>query len=108
MNHIPDAFFYSPISHAHPISLRCKLPGEWEFWANFDECLISRCQELWILCIPGWTKSTGCKAERALAEKYHLPIRFVIMHPEYAVDDKLRYEITDTEPEDTYVAQYFS
>jgi len=108
MNHQPGIFFYSPIVHCHPISMRCELPGEWEFWASFDECLISRCQELWILCIPGWTKSTGVKAERKIAEKFGIPIRFVVLHPEFPIDDKYRYEMTNTEPEDTYVAQHFS
>jgi len=108
MNHTQDTYFYSPIAHTHPIAIRCKLPGEWQFWANFDECLVARCNELWILCVPGWTKSTGVKAERKLAEKFGLPIRFVILHPEHPTESNLRYEVTDTEPEDNYVAQHFS
>lgn len=108
MNHQRHIYFYSPIVHCHPISRRCTLPGEWEFWAEFDECLISRCQELWILCLPGWTKSTGVKAERKLAEKFGIPVRFVLLHPEQPEDSPLRYETVDSEPEDPYVAQYFS
>jgi hypothetical protein len=108
MTHQKDTYFYSPIAHTHPVALRVKLPIEWQFWAAFDECVLSRCSEIWILCSPGWTKSTGVKAERLLAEKFGLPIRFVIVHPENPADSEQRYEVTDVEPEDNYVAQYFS
>jgi len=108
MNHVKDTYFYSPIAHTHPIAIRCKLPGEWQFWAAFDDCVISKCDAIWILCVPGWTKSTGVKAERKLAEKYGLPCRFIVLHPEHPVESDLRYEVVDAEPEDTYVPQYFS
>ena len=71
-------FFLSPISHTHPISIRCRLPGEWQYWASYDECLISRCDELWILCIDGFLESTGVSAEKKIAEKTGLPIKYVV------------------------------
>jgi len=103
-----DTFFYSPIAHAHTIALRSELPHEWQFWAAFDECFLSKCDELWVLTVPGWKRSTGVVAERKIAEKYGLPIRFIILHPEQPTESDLRYEVVDTEPEDTYVPQYFS
>lgn len=102
MNHMKNKCFYSPIANAHPIATRCSLPGEWEFWADFDECILSRCDEMWILCIPGWTKSTGVKTERQISEKFNIPIRFVILNPEQSADSPERYTLTDTEPEDPY------
>ena len=50
----------------------------------------------------------GLKAERKLAEKFGIPVRFVLLHPEQPEDSPLRYETVDSEPEDPYVAQYFS
>jgi hypothetical protein len=108
MVHTKDTYFYSPIAHTHPIAVRVKLPIEWEFWANFDECILSRCSELWVLTAPGWSRSTGVTAEIKIAEKLNLPVRYVIVHPEHAADSDLRYEITDVRPEDNYTPTFFS
>lgn len=103
-----NTHFYSPIAHTHPVAVRVKLPIEWQFWASFDECILSRCDAMWILCTPGWTKSTGVTAERKLAEKFGIPILYVILHPDQPADSARRYEITHVAPEDNYVSQYFS
>jgi hypothetical protein len=108
MTHRKDTFFYSPIAHTHPVAMRVKLPIEWEFWAAFDECLVSKCDEVWVLCVPGFTRSTGINAERKLAKKFGLVTRFVVLHPEHSMESDLRYEVTDIEPEDNYAPQYFS
>lgn len=77
MNQYPDTTFFSPIVHAHFISTQCIIPVEWEYWAKQDECMISRCEEVWVFCISGWNSSVGVAAERLLAVKYNLPIRFL-------------------------------
>jgi hypothetical protein len=98
MNNIKNGqYFYSPIAHTHPIAERCTLPIEWEFWAHFDECILSRCSEMWILTIPGFTISTGVKAEREICKKFGVPVRFVIPQADGT------YAVTDTEPEDVPV-----
>lgn len=97
MNNHRDKYFYSPIAHTHPIAERCTLPIEWEFWANFDECILSRCSEMWILTIPGFSVSTGVKAERKIAERFGLPVRFIIPQADGT------YTVSDTEPEDVPV-----
>ncbi len=84
---------YSPIVHTHPIADACTLPGHWQFWETCDKALLSRCNEIWVFCIPGWTKSTGVKAERKIASDYGLATRFVVAQPDGT------YSITDTEPE---------
>lgn len=94
MNNRPDVFFFSPITHAHPIAAECSLPYQWEFWAAIDECMISRCEEIWILCIPGFKKSTGVNAEREISLRLGLLCRFVIPQADGS------YTVTDTEPED--------
>lgn len=97
MNNVKDCYFYSPIAHTHPIAERCTLPIQWQFWADFDECILSRCNEIWILTIPGFSVSTGVKAERKIAERFGLPIRFIIPQAEG------HYTVSDTEPEDAPV-----
>ena len=77
MNNVKNTCFYSPIAHTHPIALRCQLPIFWEFWKQFDECMLSRCSEIWVLKIDGWDKSTGVKAELEIARKFGLPVVFI-------------------------------
>ena len=51
---------------------------EWEFWANFDTTLLSKCEEFWVLCVPGFRESVGIKAERSVAAGLGLPMRFLV------------------------------
>lgn len=89
-----DTFFFSPIAHAHPIAIECTLPSDWQFWAEIDECMISRCEEIWVLTLPGFKKSTGVNAERKIAERLGLLCRFIIPQSDGS------YVISDTEPDD--------
>ena len=93
MNNIPDVqMFYSPIAHTHPIAVNCVMPGDWLFWMNCDKAVLSRCSEIWVFCIPGWTTSTGVTAERKIAEEYGLTTKFVIPMADGT------YQITEAEP----------
>lgn len=94
MSNRQDFFFFSPIAAVDTISREHSLPYKWEFWAALDECMLSRCEEFWILCIPGFKNSTGVSAERVIAARLGLPLRFVIPQPDNT------YIVTDTEPED--------
>lgn len=93
MNNVPDIqCFYSPIASVHLVAKTCKLPGHWEYWATVDECILSRCTEIWTLCIPGWKTSTGVNAERKIAARVGLGEKFVVPNPDGT------YSITDSEP----------
>lgn len=72
-----DLFFFSPILHSHPLTVHGGVPGNWEFWAGFDHALISKSDEVWILCLPGFEKSVGVNAEKKLAQSWNMPIRYV-------------------------------
>lgn len=87
MNHYQDKSFYSPITHTHPIAIHCKLPGHWEFWKQFDEVMISRSDEIWVLCIDGWETSKGIQGELEIAKEFGLPVKFItpLENGEYAV-----------------------
>lgn len=70
-------YVYSPIAHTHPIAKVATLPTDWEFWRGFDEAVISRATELWVLTLDGWDESRGVRAEIEIARRYGVAIRMV-------------------------------
>jgi nucleoside 2-deoxyribosyltransferase len=54
---------YSPIVHNHPIASLVELPKDWAFWREVDLLMLSRCDCLCVLCLEGWDKSVGVRAE---------------------------------------------
>ena len=67
---------YAPIAHSHPMT-KYGVPGHWEFWAAYDKLVISKCAEVWILMLEGWTKSVGITAEIKLTKELGVPIRYI-------------------------------
>ena len=60
---------FSPLSHSHPISEHCDVdPCDNGFWLRQDLWILKFCDELHILCLPGWDESKGIKAEIEYAE----------------------------------------
>ena len=60
---------FSPLSHSHPISNHCKVdPTDHDFWLRQDLWILDICDEMHILCLPGWDESKGIKAEIEYAE----------------------------------------
>lgn len=68
---------FSPIAHSWPIAKQGDLPTDWEYWEENCKLFVSRCQELWIVMIPGWETSTGVLAERDYAREIGLNIKYV-------------------------------
>lgn len=68
---------YSPIVHNHRIAMDYGLPTEWEYWRQFDEVMISRCDELCVLMIDGWDKSKGVEDEIKIAQNLRKRIRYL-------------------------------
>jgi len=58
---------YSPIAHSHPIAVRGGLPTDWGFWQTFDHVMLTRCDAMTVLMLPGWDESVGVKSEVATA-----------------------------------------
>lgn len=66
---------YSPIVNNHHIGVSLldnKLWHEqssgWEYWNEFDTELITRCDEMYVLMIPGTSESVGVRAEIEIAK----------------------------------------
>ena len=64
---------YSPLTHNVPIN-ELGIHGNWLTWKNFDHGMLSRCDRLIVLKLPGWENSKGVAAEVACAQKLNLPI----------------------------------
>ena len=70
---------YSPIAHNHPL-VKFGLPTGWDYWERYDSVFLKKCDELWVLMLPGWKKSTGVKAEIKIALDKGMPV--VMLDPE--------------------------
>ncbi len=78
MNHYAALAFFSPICHSHIIARNCNILGQWEYWKHLDEIMISKCDELWVLCLEGWEKSVGVTAEVKYAKELGLEIKYIL------------------------------
>lgn len=67
---------YSPIVHFAYVAEEYNLPMDFDFWQGINKAMLSRCQELLVLTIPGWEKSKGVQAEIEMAEEIGIPIRY--------------------------------
>jgi hypothetical protein len=72
-------YVFSPISHTHPIAeASCgKLPRGWDFWEGYDTAILSGCEKVIVLRLPGWDSSTGVQAEIKIATKLEIPIEYI-------------------------------
>ena len=66
---------FSPIAHSHFIAESGYLPAEWSFWRDKDLDILSRCDELYVMKIPGWQDSVGLKAEVLFAFECEIPVK---------------------------------
>lgn len=70
---------YSPLTHNLPID-RLGIHGTWETWKGFDHMMLSKCDRLIVLKLPGWENSKGVAAEIACAKELELPIEWMEIH----------------------------
>ena len=68
---------YSPIAHTHALAQTSQLPTDFEFWGDFDEAMISRCSELWVLMLDGYDESRGVAEEIAIADAREIPVVYM-------------------------------
>ena len=62
---------FSPLTMTHPIDLVLAADGETlgsEFWVDFDEAFVARCDSISVLQLPGWDQSSGVTREIAAFE----------------------------------------
>lgn len=69
-------FAFSPISMCHPIAVAHQLPTHWQFWEEYDNLMISKCDRLVVLMLPGWRESNGVISEVIQAIKLGKPVEY--------------------------------
>ena len=82
---------YAPIVHSHHIAeLLLQMGGEkkaFDYWRKYDIDILRRCDQLRVLCLPGWQESVGLTEEIATARAIHLETSYMDME---LVDEWLR------------------
>lgn len=68
---------FSPIVHNHPVAVFRDLGRGWEFWKQYDELMLRKCDGLIVLRLEGWQESVGVQAEIKLAKELGLPIIYM-------------------------------
>jgi len=58
----------------HEVVDRFELPGDFEYWKAYCFDILKRCDEMHILCLPGWAESRGIKAEIEFCREHNIPI----------------------------------
>lgn len=68
---------FSPIAYSYEMAERFGLCGSWDFWEKLDLDFLIRCDELWVLMLPGWDQSRGVEAEIDFAQRHGIPVTYL-------------------------------
>lgn len=79
-------FVYSPLTHNLPID-QWGFHGNWQTWKDFDHTMVSKCDGLIVLKLPGWEESQGVQAEIEYAKKLGLTIEWIEFDETVLPDD---------------------
>lgn len=52
-------------------------PGTWDYWKDYSEVLLSRCDKMIVIMFEGWEQSVGLKAEIEIAKSLNIPIEYI-------------------------------
>src|SRR5271157_2943825 len=66
---------FSPIAHTHPIA-QYDLPKGWDFWQQYDEAFLERCDAMIVLMLDGYRESKGLRGETEYMRKHGKPIEW--------------------------------
>lgn len=67
----------SPLFNHFVIIQKHDVPGNWDFWADYSRELLARCDQIWVLKLPGWDASVGVAGEIEVAGERMIPIKFL-------------------------------
>lgn len=70
-------YIFSPISHTHPIAKAGSLPLGWDYWEGYDRRVLSSCDKIMVLRIPGWEDSKGVQAEIQIGKELGIMIEYI-------------------------------
>ena len=61
----------------HEVAVRHELDGTYDYWEKYCLDILKRCDEMIVLCLPGWTESRGVKGEMEFCRRNGIPITFM-------------------------------
>jgi hypothetical protein len=70
---------FSPITHSHPMHTIGCCKGDWSFWEKVDRDYLAVSNQLIILLLEGWDRSTGLNAELGLARDAGIPVHYLLV-----------------------------
>lgn len=70
-------YAFSVVLHCHEMSKVHNIPKTYDFWEGYCETMISHCDCVHVLMIPGYEQSTGVNGEIDLANKYNKQIVYI-------------------------------
>lgn len=76
-----DYIIFSPIAY-NGSWIDKGVRGDWEFWKEFDLKIISKCEGVIVLTMPGWENSVGVTEEVEFAKEMAIPVYY--LSPEQA------------------------
>lgn len=71
-----NIYAFSPIAYNHPM-LKFNLPGNWEFWEEYDKAFLDHSDLVVVLMIDGWDISVGVQAEIEYAGEIGIPVIYL-------------------------------
>ena len=68
---------FSPTVHCHEMAIKHELPKTHAFWLKYDDAMIEKSDEVWVLCMPGYKQSKGITHELETAAKLGKPVIYL-------------------------------
>jgi hypothetical protein len=61
----------------HQVVGRHTIKGDWAFWRRYSETLLARCDEMWVVTLPGHETSPGVLGEIDFARSRAIPVIYI-------------------------------
>jgi hypothetical protein len=71
---------FSPITHSHPM-VEHGAATDWEYWREVDLFWLDHCKLMHVLCLDGYSESTGVKAEIEYFHKHGRALSILYLGP---------------------------
>lgn len=68
---------FCPIAHCHTAAQLTDIPTNFDWWMDFDEGWIDKCDEVVVLMMPNWKKSKGITHEIKYAKETGKPVKYL-------------------------------
>lgn len=71
------AVVLSPIIQGHVLASKYDMPCDHEFWLKHDLEMLKKCDEMYVIALPGWEQSVGVQREIEEAGRLGIPVVFL-------------------------------